>query len=53
LRRSPSLQLRDLFRYSISSKRLGPGLISGTADDDPTAIVTYAQAGARTGYALL
>lgn len=34
-------------------KRLGPGLIAGAADDDPTGIATYAQAGARTGYALL
>jgi NRAMP (natural resistance-associated macrophage protein)-like metal ion transporter len=33
-------------------KLLGPGLISGAADDDPTAIATYCQAGARFGYAL-
>ncbi|WP_418158289.1 Nramp family divalent metal transporter [Benzoatithermus flavus] len=31
---------------------LGPGLISGAANDDPTAIATYAQAGARFGYGL-
>src|SRR3954453_11419107 len=31
---------------------LGPGLISGAADDDPTAIATYAQAGAAYGYGL-
>jgi hypothetical protein len=31
---------------------LGPGLISGAADDDPTAIATYCQAGARFGYGL-
>jgi Mn2+/Fe2+ NRAMP family transporter len=31
---------------------LGPGLISGAADDDPTAIATYSQAGARFGYGL-
>jgi Mn2+/Fe2+ NRAMP family transporter len=31
---------------------LGPGLISGASDDDPTAIATYSQAGARFGYAL-
>jgi NRAMP (natural resistance-associated macrophage protein)-like metal ion transporter len=31
---------------------LGPGLISGAADDDPSAIATYAQAGARFGYGL-
>lgn len=32
---------------------LGPGLISGAADDDPAGIVTYSQAGARYGYSLL
>jgi NRAMP (natural resistance-associated macrophage protein)-like metal ion transporter len=31
---------------------LGPGLISGASDDDPTAIATYSQAGAKFGYAL-
>lgn len=31
---------------------LGPGLISGASDDDPTAIATYSQAGASFGYAL-
>jgi NRAMP (natural resistance-associated macrophage protein)-like metal ion transporter len=33
-------------------KHLGPGLISGASDDDPTAIATYSQAGAGFGYAL-
>ena len=32
---------------------LGPGLISGASDDDPTAIATYSQAGAKFGYDLL
>jgi Mn2+/Fe2+ NRAMP family transporter len=31
---------------------LGPGLISGAANDDPTAIATYSQAGAKFGYEL-
>ena len=30
---------------------LGPGLISGASDDDPTAIATYSQAGAKFGFA--
>lgn len=30
-------------------KRLGPGFITGTSDDDPSAIATYAQAGAQFG----
>src|SRR5664280_2154562 len=32
---------------------LGPGLISGAADDDPSGIGTYAQAGAAFGFATL
>jgi len=34
-------------------RRLGPGLITGAADDDPSGIATYSQAGARYGYGLL
>ena len=33
-------------------KALGPGLITGAADDDPSGIATYSQAGAQHGYAL-
>ena len=32
---------------------LGPGLITGAADDDPSGIATYSIAGARTGTSLL
>jgi NRAMP (natural resistance-associated macrophage protein)-like metal ion transporter len=32
---------------------LGPGLITGAADDDPSGISTYSQAGAAYGYGLL
>ena len=31
---------------------LGPGLITGAADDDPSGIATYSQAGAQFGYAM-
>src|SRR4051795_9015226 len=31
-------------------KRLGPGLITGASDDDPTGIGTYSQAGAQLGF---
>src|ERR1700691_3692523 len=31
---------------------LGPGLITGASDDDPSGIATYAQAGAQFGYAM-
>ena len=34
-------------------KSLGPGLITGASDDDPSGIVIYAQAGAFSGYKLL
>jgi len=33
-------------------KVLGPGLISGASDDDPVAIATYSQTGAKFGYEL-
>src|SRR6476620_9394791 len=33
--------------------RLGPGLITGAADDDPSGIATYSQAGAQFGLGLL
>src|SRR5437764_15318280 len=32
---------------------LGPGLITGAADDDPSGIGTYSVTGARFGYGLL
>jgi NRAMP (natural resistance-associated macrophage protein)-like metal ion transporter len=32
---------------------LGPGLITGAADDDPSGISTYSVAGAATGYSML
>ena len=31
---------------------LGPGLITGASDDDPSGIATYSQAGAQFGYAM-
>ena len=33
--------------------RLGPGLITGASDDDPSGIATYSQSGSRFGYSLL
>ena len=33
--------------------RLGPGLITGVADDDPSGIATYSQTGATYGFSLL
>ncbi|MEJ8847978.1 divalent metal cation transporter [Variovorax rhizosphaerae] len=34
-------------------KKLGPGLVTGAADDDPSGIATYSQAGAKFGMGLL
>lgn len=34
-------------------KKLGPGLITGAADDDPSGIATYSLAGSTFGYRLL
>ena len=39
--------LGDLF------KRVGPGIITGAADDDPSGIATYSQAGAQFGLNML
>jgi Mn2+/Fe2+ NRAMP family transporter len=45
----------DRIKYRIggSLRELGPGLITGAADDDPSGIATYSQAGAQFGYSLL
>ena len=44
-------------RLSIRGKgyfnRLGPGIVTGAADDDPSGIGTYSQAGAAAGYGFL
>jgi NRAMP (natural resistance-associated macrophage protein)-like metal ion transporter len=34
-------------------KQLGPGLVTGASDDDPSGIATYSQVGARFGYGML
>ncbi|NTW05539.1 MAG: divalent metal cation transporter [Peptococcaceae bacterium] len=34
-------------------KKLGPGIITGASDDDPSGIVTYSQTGAMFGYGQL
>jgi len=34
-------------------RRLGPGLVTGASDDDPSGIATYSQAGAQFGYGML
>jgi len=51
-RRAPSIWLTRL-RSHHPLARLGPGLITGVADDDPSGIATYAQAGAAYGFGML
>jgi osmotically-inducible protein OsmY len=43
----PGHQVRHLLRI------LGPGLVTGAADDDPSGIATYSQTGAQFGYGQL
>lgn len=40
-------------RALLVGRQMGPGLITGAADDDPSGIATYSQAGAQFGYAML
>src|SRR5258706_1918791 len=46
-RKRRSAKIADLI------KRLGPGLVTGASDDDPSGIATYSQAGAHYGFGLL
>ena len=41
------------FGHRLGLRKLGPGLITGAADDDPSGIATYSQAGAQFGYSML
>src|SRR6201996_1080841 len=41
-----------LHGVALLNKR-GPGLITGAADDDPSGIATYSQAGAQFGFNML
>jgi NRAMP (natural resistance-associated macrophage protein)-like metal ion transporter len=45
-------QRRKPFRFRDFLKTLGPGLITGASDDDPSGIGTYSQAGAQLGYGI-
>ncbi|HEY9085868.1 MAG TPA: divalent metal cation transporter [Candidatus Tyrphobacter sp.] len=48
------MTLRGLARSAASwAGTLGPGLITGAADDDPSGISTYSIAGASAGYSML
>ena len=44
---------KNSFKFSRFWKKLGPGLVTGASDDDPSGIATYSQAGAAYGLATL
>lgn len=42
-----------IIKFKKLLKKLGPGVITGASDDDPSGIATYSLAGASQGYSLL
>src|ERR1700678_4626950 len=42
-----------LSRVPVFLRALGPGIVTGAADDDPSGIATYSQVGAQFGFAML
>ncbi|MET3220127.1 NRAMP (natural resistance-associated macrophage protein)-like metal ion transporter [Bradyrhizobium diazoefficiens] len=48
----PKVQRRKTFRVRNFLSTLGPGLITGASDDDPSGIGTYSQAGAQLGFGI-
>src|SRR5690242_10474755 len=48
----PKVQKRGTFRLKKFFSTLGPGLITGASDDDPSGIGTYSQAGAQLGFGI-
>ena len=47
------MKFRNRLRTIAMVNQLGPGLVTGAADDDPSGIATYSQAGAQFGFGLL
>ncbi len=50
MKRLPT-DVREKLRAALHA--LGPGLVTGAADDDPSGIATYSQAGSQYGFGLL
>jgi NRAMP (natural resistance-associated macrophage protein)-like metal ion transporter len=50
---SPHHPSRERVKGKGYFRRLGPGIVTGAADDDPSGIGTYSQVGAATGNRLL
>ena len=53
IEREPAPHTRNSSRIRRFFASLGPGLITGAADDDPSGIGTYSVAGAALGYSIL
>jgi len=51
--RLPVAARKPLSWISKFFRLLGPGIVTGAADDDPSGIATYSQIGAQFGYSLL
>jgi Mn2+/Fe2+ NRAMP family transporter len=51
-RATPSMRFSH-GKLTVWLRGLGPGLVTGAADDDPSGVATYSQAGAQFGYSLL
>jgi len=51
--RSASANSSLFSRFTIFFRKLGPGIVTGAADDDPSGIATYSQVGAQFGFSML
>lgn len=51
-REQPAAKRDQPFSFRDVVRTLGPGLITGASDDDPSGIGTYSQAGAQLGYSI-
>src|SRR6202035_2124760 len=57
--KAPSSQSKPQTRSGTASKifrtiaKLGPGIVTGASDDDPSGIATYSQVGAQFGFTML
>src|SRR5271155_5845057 len=40
-------------RFILFFRKLGPGIVTGAADDDPSGIAPYSQEGAQFGFSML
>jgi NRAMP (natural resistance-associated macrophage protein)-like metal ion transporter len=49
---APKAGAKEPFSFRYFLRALGPGLITGASDDDPSGIGTYSQAGAQLGYGI-